>query len=220
MRNDERLFADDLPRLHLLTDAARTGKHSHFDLTLAAVSAGAPLLQYREKHFAPEQHLEELKTCLGAVKGTPTRFIINDYVDLAIELQADGVHVGMGDAPLEDVVAKLPADMILGATVHTKEELEYVRQFPVDYIGVGPVFGTSSKNLDLPDLGLQNLRSIVKASEIPVVAIGGITSCTIDGVLRTGAYGIAVLSAFAFADAPDQAVADLLEQIETALAKQ
>ncbi len=221
MSSHDKLIRDAIPRLHLLTDTARTGKHSHFDLTLAAVSAGAPLLQYREKHFSKEKHLDELKACMGAVKGTPTKFLINDYVDQAIELDADGVHVGMEDEPLQDVIARLPDDMILGATVHTMKELEHVSQFKqVDYIGVGPVFGTSSKSIDLPDLGLDNLRKIVKASPFPVIAIGGVTADTIDDILRTGAYGIAVLSVFAFADDPGAEVEDLLEHIETALAKQ
>ena len=97
MSSHNKLIRDAIPRLHLLTDTARTGKHSHFDLTLAAVSAGAPLLQYREKHFLKDQHLDELKACMGAVKGTPTKFLINDYVELAIELEAAGVQVGMED---------------------------------------------------------------------------------------------------------------------------
>jgi thiamine-phosphate pyrophosphorylase len=169
--------------------------------------SGADVIQYREKHFERSQHLEELKAILQLRAQYPeTRVIINDYLDLAVELQADGVHLGQEDPRLSEALTRLPADNIIGATVHNEAELRYAEQYPVTYIGVGPVFGSASKSVDLPPLTLEGLQKLAMLTNLPIIGIGNIQGNNLRSVLEHGASGVAVVSSFCDAEHPESAL--------------
>ncbi len=196
--------------LQLITDTHLQQRYTHVELMQCAIAAGVPLVQYRDKRNDDSYHRTQLTEMLRLRQGTGTRLIVNDYLYLAVELGADGVHLGQGDPLPADALALLPADAIVGVTVHNADELKAVQHLHITYIGVGPVFSTQSKKIGLPPLGLEALRKIVSLSSHPVVAIGSITQQNTHEVWATGAQGVAVLSAFCAAPNPEAAASSLL----------
>ncbi len=144
--------------------------------------------------------------------------IINDRVDLALALEADGVHVGRDDLPPATVRRLLP-DGIIGYSVNTLAHLEYAQAAGVDYVGVGPVFGTQTKADTGAVLGLAGLRRIINRAELPCVGIGGITAATAGEVIRAGASGVCVVAAVFKAAEPAAAAGDLRKRIDAAFQK-
>jgi thiamine-phosphate pyrophosphorylase len=161
-----------------------------YDTAMAAAEIGADFVQYRDKTATTP---ETLMRIVEGLKGSPTRLFVNDRWDWAREYGADGVWLGREDTPLETVVGK---GLLVGATIHFPHEYDDVRHCAFDFAGVGPVFGTRSKATSLPDLGLHGLKTLVEYIERPVLAIGGVGLDNAADVLRTGAAGLAVLSAF------------------------
>jgi len=180
-----------------------------------ALEAGIPTIQYREKQFSPEKHLEELKQIAQLVHKHGAQLFINDYVDLAVEIGATGVHLGEHDTPIEEALRKLPAFSLIGATVHTLEYYERIRRLPLAYVGVGPVFPTSTKDPGYPPLGLEGLRQFVQAISHPVIAIGGITPERARELFAAvpQLHGVAVLSAYCTAEDPVQVARELLQAL-------
>lgn len=203
-------------RLHLLTDTALQGRFSHRQLAAYAAEAGADVVQYREKNYRSALHKAELARIAQDLSGSSTRLVINDYLALAVAFGV-GVHVGQSDASPAAAVAALAPETLVGATVHNLEELEALAKVTLGYIGVGPVFGTASKNTGLPPLGLAGLASIAAMSPFPVIAIGGVTAANVNEVIAAGAYGVAVLGAFCLADNPRAAAEELRGAVDTAL---
>lgn len=189
-------------RLHLITDTTLQQRFSHLELAQMAVEAGADVLQYREKAYAPERHGKELAEIRALTRGTATKLVLNDYLELAATLGADGVHLGADDPPATDAGKRLPVGSVIGATVHTTAECALANTLDVTYVGIGPVFGTTSKHTALPPLGLAGLARLCQQSRHPVIAIGSISAARVADVLAAGAYGVAVLSAFCAADDP------------------
>jgi thiamine-phosphate pyrophosphorylase len=166
-----------------------------------AFEGGASVVQIREKQ--PTQSLaNEIREATAYATGNQ-KLLVNDYVQLAS--LAHGVHLGVEDEPIAQAQLALGAQAILGATVHTLAELGAVCTLPVDYIGVGPVFGTNSKRTGLPPLGLQGLAHICQQSPFPVVAIGNIRPQDVGACLAAGAYGVAVLGGVCLAADPTAA---------------
>lgn len=182
--------------LHIITDTRIQQRYRHFELAEMAFKAGVQFVQYRNKAFRPKRDLAELRAISMVATRTGRALIINDDADLALQVGAQGVHLGKGDGSPAAARKLLGTRAIIGATVHNLEELEALKDMPIDYIGVGPVYGTRSKQTGLPDLGLEGLRAICEASPFPVVAIGGIEKENILAVRDAGARGAAVLSAF------------------------
>jgi len=202
-----------VPRLQLLTDTHLQQRYTALELAQFARSAGADAVQYREKQQSTTQQVHTLQQLHALLQGSSTQLIVNDRPDWAAALPGAGAHVGLEDSPPQQARKTLGPGRLLGATVHSLAELEAIAQLPagtVDYIGVGPVFGTTSKNTGLPPLGLSGLREICNLSSIPVVAIGSITPHTLRPVLDTGTYGVAVLAAFCLAADPAAVAAELL----------
>lgn len=204
-----------LGRLHLLTDASVQQRHSHLQLAEAAFACDSTevVLQYREKAWARERHFEELKLICDKARLHDLPVIVNDYVELAAELHA-GVHVGKDDlAPAESRLL-IGLNALLGLTVHDEAELEAANQLDcVDYVGIGPVFGTTSKAMQLPTLGLNSLKRLCARSRHRVIAIGSVDAANLPSVLDQGAYGAAVLGAWVGVDSPRDAVEDLLDSL-------
>jgi thiamine-phosphate pyrophosphorylase len=159
-----------------------------------ALQGGVSAVQYRFKHKNARQMYEELLVLRELTKRYGADLVVNDRVDLAMAVNADGVHVGKQDLP-PDVVKKIVGDsMYIGYSVNSVEDLRDVEHLPIDYIGFGSVYETTTKeNYKL--VGIEGLRQAVKLTSKPIVAIGGITHYRVKEVLQAGAKGIAVVSA-------------------------
>ncbi len=159
-----------------------------------ALQGGATAIQYRFKNKSTRQMYEELLVLRELTKRYGADLVVNDRVDLAMAVGADGVHVGKEDLP-PDVVRKIVGDsMYIGYSVNSVEELREVEHLPIDYIGFGSVYETTTKeNYKL--VGIEGLRQAVKLTSKPIIAIGGITHYRVKEVLEAGAKGIAVVSA-------------------------
>jgi thiamine-phosphate pyrophosphorylase len=206
-------------RLHVLTDISIQRIYSHAELARLAFRGGADVVQLREKDRLA------LNACLlGEFLSVPRQpgqmLLVNDYVEMAQGTDWDGVHVGAQDLPPGQARARLGPQKLLGVTVHSLAELDALRQLPpqtVDYLGVGPVFGTQSKDTGLPPLGCLGLEAICSRSPWPVIAIGGITGHNMADVLAAGAYGVAVLGAVATAADPEAATRQLRDALRKVL---
>jgi thiamine-phosphate pyrophosphorylase len=191
------------------------GRYSHLDLASAAWRAGNIAVQYRNKAYLHEIHREELNR-MGALAQEINRIlIVNDRVDLTMVCGAAGVHLGQEDTAVSMARELLGIDALIGATVHSIAEQEGLRGSSADYVGIGPVFGTQSKTLGLPPLGLDGLAMLVEKSAVPVIAIGNIQLENIPAVMGTGVYGIAVISAYCMADDLESQAKLLLEAVES-----
>jgi thiamine-phosphate pyrophosphorylase len=171
----------------------------------AAISAGAGLIQYRHKGKVEGATLEMAREVRDLCRTRGVPFVVNDSVELARILEADGVHVGQTDDPPEEARKVLGPDAIIGISAENVEEAVRAEQAGADYIGAGDVFGTTSKERAVPPIGIEGLKQIVSAVSIPVVAIGGVTPENAPLTIQAGAAGISVISAIF--DAPDPAEA-------------
>jgi len=190
-------------RLHVITDEVLQSRFTHAELARRAAEGGADAIQYREKRPLTTRELVEAATAAGrAIGGSGASLIVNDRVDVAAVAAAD-VHLGRDD--LEPCAARslLGAEAVIGGTANSLEEALRVAAEPVDYIGVGPVYGTTSKgDRAAPRMGLERLAEIAAAVPKPVIAIGGIQAENVAEVMAAGAHGIAVLSAVVCRDDP------------------
>ena len=179
------------------------------DVVEAVLQNGATFLQIREKDLAEdafEAEAERLKT-LCAQHGVP--FVVNDSVEIALQCDADGVHVGQSDIRGRDIRSIIGPNKILGISAGTVEEAVAAEKAGADYIGVGAVFPTGTKKNATP-MTIELLKEIVSAVSIPVVAIGGIGAGNILQLRGSGVDGVAVVSAIFAAEDPGKATADLL----------
>jgi len=183
------------PLLHVITDEALGGNRSHLELARAALRGGADVVQYREKRELDSRDQSSLLAAIVvAAKPFGSTIVVNDQLPLALS-HGTGLHVGRQDVSPETARRELGASAMIGATANNLEQARQLAGSPVDYLGVGPVFGTRSKARPAPILGLDGLAEIVAAVDLPVIAIGGIGVEHVDAIVDTGARGIAVLSA-------------------------
>ncbi|MCS7083988.1 MAG: thiamine phosphate synthase [Aquificaceae bacterium] len=200
--------------LYLVTDDVYLENADSVSILKRAIEAGITALQYRFKKKSASKMYEELLVLREITKHNKTLLIVNDRVDLALAVKADGVHIGQKDLP-PDVVRSLVGDeMIIGYSVNSVDKLLEIENLPIDYIGFGSVFDTSTKS-DYTLVGLDGLRKACGISSKPVVAIGGITSARVPEVLSAGAKGIAVVSAILGFEDIRSAVSSLREAIKT-----
>jgi len=187
------------------------------DVVESVLQNGATFLQIREKDLAQdafEAEAERLKT-LCAQHGVP--FVVNDSVEIALQCDADGVHVGQSDIKGRDIRAIIGPDKILGISAGTVEEAVAAEKAGADYIGVGAIFTTSTKK-NARSMTMEQLKEIVSCVSIPVVAIGGISAENILQLRGNGIDGVAVVSAIFAAEDPGKATADLLKLAEEMVA--
>jgi len=195
--------------LHLVTDRGLCRGRSLEAVVLAAVRGGAASVQLREKDLDTRAFLEEAASLKALLAPWKVPLIINDRVDVALAVGAEGVHVGQRDMPCATVRRLLPGALI-GLSVETWEDVERAQDEPVDYLGVSPVFATPTKTDTRGAWGLEGLARIRAFSRHPLVAIGGVNLDTIAAVAGAGAHGAAVVSAICSAGDPEQATRDLL----------
>ena len=175
----------------------------------AAVRAGVKIIQLRMKHAARDEILREAREMRRVTAGTETLFIVNDDPSIAAEAEADGVHVGQDDLPPADVRARFPGLRIVGLSTHNPAQVAASRAQPIDYIGVGPVYATPTKDIPDPTLGLETMRAMIAAAAHPAVAIGGIDATRLADVLAAGARNWAVVRAVCRAADPYAAIRNL-----------
>ena len=175
----------------------------------AAVRAGVKIIQLRMKHAARDEILREAREMRRVTAGTDTLFIVNDDPSIAAEAAADGVHVGQDDLPPADVRARYPSLKIVGLSTHNPAQVAASRTQPIDYIGVGPVYATPTKDIPDPTLGLETMRAMIGAAAHPAVAIGGIDATRLADVLAAGARNWAVVRAVCQSPDPYAAIRNL-----------
>lgn len=169
---------------------------SHADQVASLAAGGATLIQLREKHLSSRMFYEEAEAALKIARSLGVTLIINDRVDIALALEAAGVHLGQTDLQPEVARALLGPKAIIGVSVHNTDQAQIALNSPVDYLAVGPVFATSSKDNPDPVLGLAGIASIRKlVDRKPLVAIGGINTGNALKVFEAGADTVALISA-------------------------
>ena len=184
----------DLPKVYPITDTWLSGL-SHAEQVAQLIEGGASLIQLRDKHAAPREFYREAAAALKVARDHHARLIINDRVDIALALKADGVHLGQTDMPAKAARRLLGKEAIIGFSTHNIQQAKLATSFPVDYLAFGPVFQTSTKEKPDPVTGLSVLQEVgaLKGS-LPLVAIGGITFANAVEVLKAGADALAVIA--------------------------
>lgn len=180
--------------LYAVTDRAWLGDKTLSWQVEESLKGGATMIQLREKHLDHEHFLKEAKEIKELCRKYQVPFLINDDVDLAVEVDADGVHVGQHDMEAGEVRKKIGSNRILGVSAQTVEQALLAQQAGADYLGVGAVFPTGTKD-DADAVSIQTLGEICRAVSIPVVAIGGIGQHNVMQLAGSGICGIAVVSA-------------------------
>jgi thiamine-phosphate pyrophosphorylase len=175
----------------------------------AAVKAGVRIVQLRMKHASREDILREAREVRRVTAGTETLFIVNDDPLIASEVEADGVHVGQDDMAPDEVRSRYPDLRIVGLSTHNPEQVLASVTQPVDYIGVGPVYATPTKDIPDPTLGLETMGRMIAAAAHPAVAIGGIDATRLPDVIAAGARNFAVVRAVCRSSDPYSAIIDL-----------
>jgi len=196
-----------LHRLHLcvITDATLVPGRDHVAIAKAALSAGADMIQFRDKTGDLRRLLAQARAVQALCRSSGAIFIVNDRLDLALAAGADGVHVGQDDLPAEAARRLLGPGRILGVSTHDRDQAEAARACRADYIGFGPMFRTGTKDTGYTPRGLNMLREIRAAVSLPILAIGGITLENVADVIAAGATAPAIISAIVAA--PDVAAA-------------
>lgn len=184
----------ELPKIYPLTDARISGIPIP-DQVERLIAGGAAFIQLREKHASSRDFYEAAAKAVDIARANGVQIIINDRVDIALALKADGVHLGQDDLPCTEARGLLGKNAIIGLSTHSPEQALAAVRLPIDYIAVGPIFSTTTKENPDAEVGLEGLsgtRSLVGG--FPLVAIGGITRLNIASVLAAGADSAAVIS--------------------------
>jgi thiamine-phosphate pyrophosphorylase len=203
--------------LFLVTDRALCGHRTVEEVVLMALRGGVACIQLREKDLSTRAFVEEAQRIKAIMAPFRAFLIINDRIDVALAVRADGVHIGQRDMPCEIARKLLGPLALIGLSVETWEDVERARTLDVDYLGVSPVFETPTKTDTKGHWGLEGLNRIRAATNRPLVAIGGLNASTAADVIRAGADGVAVVSAICAADDPYQAALELHDIIQSAL---
>ncbi len=175
----------------------------------AAVRAGVKIVQLRMKHASREDILREGREMRRVTAGTGTLFIVNDDPSIASEVGADGVHVGQGDMAPAEVRSRFPELKVVGLSTHNMDQVRASNGQPIDYIGVGPVYATPTKDIPDPTLGLDTMSKMIAAANHPAVAIGGIDASRLPDVIAAGARNYAVVRAVCQSEDPYAAILKL-----------
>lgn len=205
--------------LYLVTDRSLSKGRSTAEIVAAAVAGGVSCIQLREKSCGTREFMNEALALQPLLKSRDIPLIINDRLDIALAIEADGVHLGQSDMPI-GMARKIAGDsLIIGISAESVDDALRAEQEGADYIGISPVFSTPTKTDIAPPLGLEGVRQIRALVDIPLVGIGGIHSDNAESVLAAGADGIAVVSAIVSAADPAGAAKKLKTLIDQVLAQ-
>ena len=189
------------PRLYAIIDPAQAGGRSPVEVAATLIAAGVRIIQLRDKHASSRELYQAARTVAASVQSAGGTFILNDRADIALAAEADGVHVGQEDLPVDSARAVLGAGKIIGYSTHVLEQVRKADRTSADYIAFGPIFATASKANPDAVVGLEGLREARKTTRKPLVAIGGITLESAPSVIAAGADSVAVIRALV--GAPD-----------------
>jgi len=182
-------------QLYPLTDKQLSGL-SHAEQVAQLAAGGARLIQIREKNLTSQDFFNEAEAAIKVARAKNIKVVINDRVDIALALKADGVHLGQDDMPPEAARELLGPDAIIGFSTHSPRQAQLASTRPISYLAIGPVFATNSKANPDPLVGLHGLRMVRDAvGNLPLVAIGGINGENAAEVLAAGADAVAIISA-------------------------
>lgn len=196
--------------LYLVTDEVERCRYGLVETVRRAVEGGVTLVQYRSEKLTHEEQKAQVLPLQQYLRSVGVPLIINDNVALAVEIDAEGIHIGQDDMPVAEARALIGPDKILGLTVTTAEQMAAVDTELVDYIGCGPVFPTITKDDAPPPMGVEGWAELAKLSPLPIVAIGGLNAERTAAIRATGlAAGVAVVSAICAAENPTAAAQQL-----------
>jgi thiamine-phosphate pyrophosphorylase len=211
-------------RLYALVDPATSGGFALDDLARRVAGGGATLVQLRDKEGSTRRLVEEARAIKQALHGTGVPLLINDRVDVALAAAADGVHIGQGDMAVEDARRLLGPRAVIGLSLKTVEHAKAAPVDRLDYVAIGGVFATTSKDNTAAPIGPQGLRTVAaavraRAPKLPIVAIAGIDRTNAADVIAAGADGVAVISALSAAADPAAAARALRAVVDQALVR-
>lgn len=193
----------ELPKLYAITDS-QLSNCAHEEIVQMMLSAGARLIQLRDKDASAKELLDAARACVRLTREAGARLIINDRVDVALTAGADGVHLGQEDLSVEEAREILGDDKIIGVSTHNPDQFKAALETSANYIAVGPVFPTTTKENPDPVVGLELVGEAKKLTDRPLVAIGGISVERAPQVIAAGADSVAVISAlYPFRDITD-----------------
>ena len=184
-----------LSGLYVILDPSVCPDRSLTDVLKEAAAAGARLFQYRNKSASMKEAYAEALVLRQVALDAGVTFIVNDRCDLALAVDADGVHLGQGDLPLDLARKVMGPDKLIGISTHNPDQVREATDGKPDYLGFGPIFKPGSKQDHDPVVGLEGLRAMRRLTSLPVFAIGGIQIDQAGEVMRAGAHGVAVISA-------------------------
>ncbi|WP_256545261.1 thiamine phosphate synthase [Halobellus inordinatus] len=202
---------------YLVTQGDRAAGRSTVEVVDAAIEGGIDVVQLREKHASARQRYELGQAVRERTRDAGVPFLVNDRVDLAAALDADGVHLGDDDLPVAAARDVLGSAAIVGRSVSTPAAARDAEQAGADYLGVGAVYGTDTKDVDdaSAEIGTETVAAIADAVDVPVVGIGGITPENAAPVVEAGAAGVAVVSAITAAADPEAATRQLRQRVRS-----
>jgi len=202
--------------LYLVTDRGLSRGRTTQHIVEAALRGGVTCVQLREKTCSTREFIIQALSIKDHLKRHNVPLIINDRIDIAQAVNADGVHLGQSDMPIEMAKAILKNSMIIGISAESLKDAVQAEKDGADYIGVSPIYATPTKTDSAPPLGLEGLREMRKSVKIPLVGIGGLNRENAGEVIKNGADGIAVVSAIVAADDPEKAARELSKIVEQA----
>ena len=208
-------------RLYALVDPAVAGGRTLANLA-GRISSSATLVQLRDKHGSTRAMVEEARALQAVLEPKGIPLLINDRVDVALAAEADGVHIGQDDMAPADARLLLGRRAIIGLSVKTVDQARAAPLDLLDYVAIGGIYGTTSKDNTATPIGVAGLRAIVQAvrarePDYPICAIAGITAANAADVIAAGADGVAVISALSLAADPGKAAQDLRAIVDNAL---
>jgi len=198
--------------LYLVTDRRLSLGRTTCEVVAEAIAGGVTAVQLREKHCSTREFIDEARLVKKLLQGTAIPLIINDRLDVALAVEAEGVHLGQQDMSITDARRLAGSRLIIGISAESLADALRAEAEGADYIGISPVFATATKTDTAKPLGLAGIRRIRAAVRLPLVGIGGISVDNAIEVLRAGADGVAVVSAVVSAPCPRSAAAALKQQ--------
>ena len=195
--------------VYVVLDPDLTAEFGIVETAVEAARAGATVVQLRAPNWKKKRYYDCALALKAALKPYSTRLIINDHVDVAMAVGADGVHVGQQDLPVTQVRELIGTNKIVGLSINTLDEIQSVNPHLVDYVGIGPIFDTNTKKDAAPAIGIDGFKNLAKLSPVPCVAIGSVKTHHIKALVEAQANGIAVISAVCGQPDPYQATRSL-----------
>jgi thiamine-phosphate pyrophosphorylase len=200
--------------LYLVTDRTLSWGRTTCEVVKAAVAGGVTVVQLREKDCTTRQFIAEARLLKELLLGTGIPLIINDRVDVALAIGAEGLHLGQQDMTIADARRIAGPDMVIGISAESLDDARRAEAEGADYVGISPVFATTTKKDAAMPLGLEGIRRIRSAVNLPLVGIGGITLQNAAEVMLAGADGVAVVSAIVSTPCPRAAAAALKQRLQ------